>query len=166
MTKHKIFSKHKILSRFRSVFRKNYATNTCLRYLNEKITSRFEKDLFTGMILIDLQKAFETIDHQILIKKLKYLGLSKNAISWFTSHVNKRKSKININSSYSSPSKLICGVPQGSILGPLLPLLYINDLPQAIISDSLLYADDTCIVFQHKNVTEIEKQLLRDLSNL
>ena len=96
MTKHKIFSKHKILSRFRSVFRKNYATNTCLRYLNEKITSRFEKDLFTGMILIDLQKAFETIDHQILIKKLKYLGLSKNAISWFTSHVSKRKSKINI----------------------------------------------------------------------
>ena len=118
------------------------------------------------MILIDLQKAFETTDHQILIKKLKYLGLSKNAISWFTSHVSKRKSKININSSYSSPSNLICGVPQGSILGPLLPLLYINDLPQAVISDSLLYADDTCIVFQHKNVTEIEKQLLRDLSNL
>ena len=53
--------------------------------------------------------------------------------------------------------KIICGIPKGSILGPLLFLLYINVLPEAIASDSLLYADDSCIVFQHKNVTEIEK---------
>ena len=97
---------------------------------------------------------------------MKYLGFSKNVIAWFKSYLSERKFKININTSYSSPSNLICGVPQGSILGPLLFLLYINDLPQAIVSDSLLYADDTCIVFQHKNVTEIEKQLLRDFSSL
>ena len=81
-------------------------------------------------------------------------------------YLSEQKFKININTSYSSPSNLISGIPQGSILGPLLFLLYINDLPQAVASDLLLYADDTCIVFQHENVTEIEKQLLKDFSSL
>ena len=81
---------------------------------------------------------------------MKYLGFSKNVIAWFKLHLNERKFKININTSYSSPSNLICGILQGSILGPLLFLFYINDLPQAVVSDSLLYADDTCIVFQHE----------------
>ena len=115
------------------------------------------------MILIDLQKVF---DHQILIKKWKYLGFSKNVIPLFKLYLSERKFKISIKTIYSSPSNLICNVPQGSILGALLFLLYINGLPQAVVSDSLLYADDTCIVFQHKNVTEIEKQLLRAISGL
>ena len=118
------------------------------------------------MILIDLQKAFDTIDDQILLKKKKYLGFSKNTIAWFKYYLCEWKIEISINTSYSSPSNLLSGVPQGSILGPLLFLLYINDLPQAVVSDSLLYADDTCIVFQHKSITEIEKQLIRDSSSL
>ena len=96
---------------------------------------------------------------------MKYLGFSKNVIAWFKSYLSERKLNININTSYSNPSNLIFGVPQGSILGPLLFLLCINVLPQAIVSNLLLYADDTSIVFQHKNVTEIEKQLLTDFSS-
>ena len=118
------------------------------------------------MVLIDLQKAFDTIDHQILLKKMKYLGFSKNTITWFKSYLCERKFKISINISYSSPASLLCGIPQGSILGPLLFLLYINDFPQAVVSDSLLYADDTCIVFQHKSKTKIETQLIRDFSSM
>ena len=74
--------------------------------------------------------------------------------------------KISINTSHSSPSDLLCGIPEGSILGLLLCPCYINELPQAVASDLLLYADDTCIVVQHKSVIEIEKQLIRDFSNL
>ena len=118
------------------------------------------------MVLIDLQKAFDTIDYQILLKKIKYLAFSKNTVTWFKSYLCEWKFKISINTSYSSPASLLFGVPQGSILGPLLFLLYINDLPQAVVSDSLLCADDTCIVFQHKNEIEIEKQLIRDFSSV
>ena len=74
---------------------------------------------------------------------MKYLGFSKNTITWFKSYLCERKFKIGINTSYSSSASLLCGVPQGSILGPFFLLLYINDLPQTVVSDSLLYADDS-----------------------
>ena len=83
--KEEFWSKNKRLYRFQSGFRKNYSTNTCLGHLTDKITTGFEKVLFTGMILIDLQKAFDTMNHQILLKKMKYLGFSKNTITWFKS---------------------------------------------------------------------------------
>ena len=153
-------------SKFTGHFRKNNSTNTCLGHLSEKITARFEKGLFTVMVLIDLQKAFDTIDHQVLLKKIKNLGFYKNIVTWFKSYLCERKFKISINTSYSSPASLLCGVSQGSILGPLLFLLDISDLPQAVVSDLLLYVDDNCIVFQHKSETEIEKQLIKDFSSL
>ena len=128
--------------------------------------TRFEKGLFIRMVLIDLQMAFDTIDHQVLLKKKKDLGFCKNTITWFKSYLCKRKFKISINTSYSSPASLLCGFPQGYFLGPLLFLLDINDLPQAVVSNLLLYANDNCIVFQHKSELEIEKQLIRDFSSV
>ena len=148
-------SKNKIIYRFQPSFQKNYSTNTCLGHLTGEITTRFEKGLFTGMILITLKKAFGTSDCQILIKKMKYLSFSKNVIAWFESYLSEQKFKVNINTSHSSPWHLICGISQGSIPGPLLFLLYINDLSEDVVSNLLLYA-----VFQDKNVTEIENQLL------
>ena len=135
---------------------------TTLQTLVLDIPFVLDISLFTGMILTDLQKAFDTTDHPILLKKIKYLGFSKNTVTWFKSYLWEQKFKININTNYSSPSNLLCVIPQGSILGPLLFLLYINDLPRAVVSDSLLY-DDTCIVFQYKSKIDIEKQLIRDL---
>ena len=102
----------------------------------------------------------------IYLKKKKYLGLSKNVFACFKSYLSERKFKLNSNTSYASPSNLICGVWQASILGAILILLYTYDLPQFAVTDLLLYPDDTCMVFQDKNVTEIEKQLLRYSSSL
>ena len=113
----------------------------------------------TGMILVDLQKAFDTIDHDILLKKLSAIGFSNHTIGWFKSYLSNRLFRVNLENCYSDPSNITCGVPQGSILGPLLFLIYVNDMPQAVKSNLFLYADDSCLVFQGKDVIEIEKQL-------
>ena len=86
-------SENKLLYRFQSGFQKTYFTNTCLGHLTDKIATVFEKGLFTRMVLIDLQKAFDSIDHQILLKKMKYLGFSKNIITWFKFYFCERKFK-------------------------------------------------------------------------
>ena len=116
------------------------------------------------MILIDLQNAFSTINHEILINKMEFFGFSKNVILWFKSYLSHRKFKVNLNKYFSKPEKLLYGVPQGSILGPLLFFLYINDMPQAVKRELLLYADDTCLIFQHSDINEIEIQVNKNFS--
>ena len=118
------------------------------------------------MILIDLQKAFDTINHEILLKKMHCFGFSEEVILWFGSYLSQREFKVNINKTFSEPGAINCGVPQGSILGPLLFLLYVNDIPQSVKCDLLLYADDTCLIFQHKSIEAIEKKLNEDFANL
>ena len=85
---------NKILYRFQSGFRKSFSPDLCLSYLNNKITTGFESGFYAGMILIDLQKAFDTINHKILINKMEFLGFSKNAILWFKSYLSYRKFKV------------------------------------------------------------------------
>ena len=152
--------------RFQSGFRPNYSTDFCLTFLNDKIIQGFDSGLLTGMILIDLQKAFDTINYTILLEKMKVLGFSDQVINWFQSYLLNRNFHIAIGNSVSNAGELTCGVPQGSILGPLLFLLYVNDMKQAIDCDLFLYADDSCLVFQHKNVKEIEINLNKNFSNL
>ena len=118
------------------------------------------------MVLIDLQKAFDTIDHNILIKKIPFLGFTDETIKWYTSYLSNRKFIISMENANSDKASITCGVPQGSILGPLLFLIYINDMPQAVDSELLLYADDICLVFQHRNIKTIEEHLSRDFLTL
>ena len=98
------------------------------------------------MILIDLQKAFDTIDHKILIEKMKCMGFSNDVIKWFESYLSKRMFSAHVEKSFSDKGLISC-VPQGSILRPLLFLLYVNDMLQAVNCDLLLYADDTVLFF-------------------
>ena len=91
---------NKILCRFQSGFRKHFSTDLCLLYLTNKIATCFESGLYTGMILIDLQKAFDTINYEILINKMEFLGFSKNVILWFKSYLSHRKFKVNLNKSF------------------------------------------------------------------
>ena len=127
--------KHNILCKFQSGFGKNNSTDFRLSYVTDKISKDFDSGLLTGMILIDLQKAFDTIDHNILLLKKPSLGFSREVIDWYKSYLSSRKFHVNVHDKFSASADLRCRVSQGSILGPLLFLLYKNDMPQTVDCD-------------------------------
>ena len=103
-----------MLYELQSGFRSAYSTDTCLIHLFDHIKSQTSKGLFTGMVMIDLQKAFDTVDHQIVCNKLQAMGVSN--IKWFESYLTGRQQLVNVNGTESNPANISCGVPQGSIL--------------------------------------------------
>ena len=126
----------------------------------------FDNGVYTGMVLIDLLKGFDMINHKILIDKLLPIGFSKNTIIWYESYLAERHLTVEVANRISKFLKISSGGAQGSILGPLLFLIYVNDMNQAVECDLYLYAVDSCLLFQHKNVTGIKKQLTKDFSNI
>jgi len=162
----KFVTERNILYKFQSGFRKFHSTDSCLSFLQDKIAKGFDSGLLTGMILIDLQKAFDTIDHEILVSKMEHMGFSVETRKWFKSYLCNRVFCVNIEGTFSSKAAITCGVPQGSISGPLLFLLYVNDMVQAVECDLLLYPDDSGLVFQDKDVKKIEYQLTQNFSNV
>ena len=155
-----------LLYNYQSGFRKTHSTDFCLSFLNDKVLKGFDQGLITGMILIDLQKAFDTIDHDILLQKLYPIDFSKHSVNWFRSYLTNRTYLVNLGNVFSQPACVSSGVPQGSILGPLLFLIYINDMSQAVKCNLFLYVDDACLVCQRKDINEIEKQLNKDFNKL
>ena len=103
--------KNNILYKCQSGFRKHHSTDTFLSYLTDKVKIGFEEGLLTGMVLIGLQKAFDTIDHSILLEKMRCLGFAGKPIAWYTSYLTDRSFIVNVGKESSSPGKLSCGVP-------------------------------------------------------
>ena len=97
---------------------------------------------------------------------MEFVGFCEEATKWLRSYLSNRKFKVHIKKTFSEPGNFPCGVPQGSILGQLLFLLYINDIPQAVDCGLLLYADETCLIFQHNDITKIETALNKNFSML
>ena len=152
-----------LLYKFQSGFRKRFSTDTCLIHLSDYIKFEMDKGHFVGMILLDLQKAFDTVDHSILLMKLEGLGLGQDILRWFRSYLSERKQLVDVAGTFSQPCNITCGVPQGSILGPLLFLIYVNDMSAVVKNKLLLYADDSAIMVSGKNISCIEKYLTEDL---
>ena len=118
------------------------------------------------MVTLDLQKAFDTVNHAILLAKMKALGMTTDAVNWFQSYLSDRQQIVDVNGILSNAKDVTCGVPQGSILGPLLFLIYVNDMPGAVKCKLLLYADDSALMVSGRNVTEIETTLTVELNSI
>ena len=121
------------------------------------------KGNYVGMVLLDLQKAFDTVDHEILCNKLEAMGI--NFTKWFKSYLGGRQQIVIANETRSDPGIVSCGVPQGSILGPLLFLCYVNDMPISIKCKLLLYADDSALIVSGSDPQTIADKLSEELES-
>ena len=153
------WKKKEIIFSLQFGFRQKYSTTHALIHLTDKI-----RDNYACRIFVDFPKAFDTVDHHIPLKKLEYYGISNK---WFASYLSNRKQFVSINGYKSNLADVKCGVPQSSILGPLLFLIYINDLHAAIKhSEVHHFADDTNLLNFNSCVKSINKQVNYDLKNL
>ena len=148
-------------------FQKNISTSAALIQITEKIKESIDNRKYGCGLFIDLRKAFNTINHAILITKMEHYGIRGTALEWFKSYLTNRKQYVYINGETSQLKDITCGVPQGSVLGPLLFLIYINDLPN--ISDVLkffLFADDTNIYYEAESPEKLELVINKELKKL
>ena len=141
-----------------SRFRSNQSTNLCLA---GKIMKGFEEGLLTEMILINLQKEFDAINYIVFLQKRKAILFSEQSIQWFRFCLCEQIFLVKSENKLSDFGKISCRVHQGIILEPLLFFIYLNDIPQAVKSNLLLYADNSCLTYEHKGISNIKKYSMR-----
>jgi retron-type reverse transcriptase len=132
--------------------------------LVNKITTAIDRKEVTAGVFLDLSKAFDTLNHEILLAKLQHYGINGLALKWIKSYLLGRKQFVQFKESRSSEQTIVCGIPQGSILGPLLFILYINDISNAsTLTESLTFADDTSVFYSHSDPNYLESVMNEEL---
>ena len=150
-------NKNKTIYNHQYGFRKNHSTIHPVLQFVDKILEALNKPVpeYSLGIFLDLKKAFDTVNFDILLSKLDHYGFRGVSNLWFKNYLTSRKQYVCINGESSSVNQLFCGVPQGSVLGPLLFLIFINDLPNCTSFFTLLFADDTTFQIKNQNLAAL-----------
>ena len=157
---------NKLLNPKNAGFKKGDSTVNQLLYITDKIAANLDQGKEVRMVFLDAAKAFDKVWHKGLLFKLRQIGLSQNFVSWFTSYLTGRRQRVVINGASSPLLPIEAGVPQGSILGPLLFLVHVNDITDNLATDANLFADDTSLLEIVADPVLSAKRLNNDLSNL
>lgn len=158
-------NKNNVFSKCQFGFRNKHNTSHAIMNLLELLSEAMENNEYTLAIFLDLKKAFDTVDHAILLNKLEHYGFRGTSLKLIKNYLTNRKQFVKIGNILSDPTDIKCGVPQGSILGPLLFILYINDLSQ--ISNFIrfiLFADDSTIAKSDSNLEKLAEDMSREFS--
>ena len=152
---------HRLLSLLQSGFRPLHPTSTCVTLVTNALLENIDKGLLTGLIFLDLSKAFDSLDHSIMLDKLTSLGMNRSAVQWIRCYWTICAPKVFAQMrSCMSPSLYLSGSPQGGVLGPVLFITYINDLLLVVRACSVELYDDTLIYFASTSVSQIQTCLM------
>ena len=158
--------KHSVLCEQQSGFREKHSTATATTEVTDFILKNMDEGLYTGAVYLDLKKAFDSVDIDTLLFKLDCLGIRNTEYLWFANYLTNRNQCVIHNGKLSEEQLITSGVPQGSILGPVLFVLFVNDFPSvARHSKVVLYADDTVLLFSSTSCDEIQSCLNEDLTS-
>ena len=154
------FESNDILTDKQGVFRKGFSTASSIADLTDSPLSNVNEELKSMATFIDLRKAFDTVDHAILLKKLRCYGVAGKNLEWCTNYLSNRNQRTLANGKLSTENGITCGVPQGSVISPLFFILYVNDIQFAVGGASVqLYADNTVIYVKGRNKEEAVAKL-------
>ena len=156
-----------ILTPSQPAFRKLHSTITSLINCTDNWYRNIDKKQLNLSLFLDLKKAFDTVDHKIMVKKLNAIGVRGIAGEWFDSYLSNRKQYCSLGDQKSSESLVTCGIPQGSCLGPLLFIIYLNDFEDCLVlSKAGMYADDTHVTVTSDSMEELFESAREEMMNI